>query len=221
MVRSFIITLLYAGMLVVILFTSAGRLNWAMGWATLSMRILTSFIGFFLADSELVKERSRIRPGIKRWDMVLASVSFLFLYPFTLAIAGLDVGRFGWSPSLPWIAQAAAFVLFALGNGFALWAAISNRYFSTFVRIQEDRGQAVVREGPYRYVRHPAYAGTIVAALALPIALGSLWALLPSVIGSGGFVYRTLLEDQTLAVGLRGYKEYAHQVRYRLVPGMW
>lgn len=221
MVRGFVITVLYAGTLIVILFASAGRWNWAMGWATLSIHIVISFLGFFFANPELVKERSQIRPEIKSWDIVLASVSFLFFYPFTLAVAGFDVGRFGWSPPLLWIAQAAALVLFALGNGLALWAVLSNRYFSTFVRLQEDRGHAVVREGPYKYIRHPGYAGTIVAALALPITLGSLWALLPSTIGAGGFVFRTFLEDKILTEGLIGYKEYGHQVRFRLVPGIW
>jgi hypothetical protein len=91
---------------------------------------------FFLADPELVKERSQIRPRIKSWDMVLASVSFLFFYPFTLAVAGFDVGRFGWSPSLSWVVQAVALAVFALGNCLALWAALSNRYFST--RLQTD-----------------------------------------------------------------------------------
>lgn len=221
MVRAFVITLLYLVALAVILFASAGRLTWAMGWAVLGIRSATSFLGFFLADPELIKERSQLRPGIKSWDVVLAGISFLFLYPLTLAVAGLDVGRFGWSPSLPWIAQAVALVVFALGNGLALWAALSNRYFSTFVRLQEDRGHAVVMDGPYRYVRHPAYAGTVVAALALPIALGSLWALIPSLIGAGGFVFRTYLEDRTLSKGLAGYQEYSQQVRYRLAPGIW
>ena len=89
------------------------------------------------------------------------------------------------------------------------------------MRLQEDRGQVVVRKGPYRFIRHPAYAGIIVAALALPIALGSFWALIPSVIGAGGFVLRTWLEDKTLSEELMDYKEYSLQVHYRLLPGLW
>ncbi len=200
MVRGFLIILLYAGILIVMLFTSAGRWNWGMGWAALGIRIVTSFIAFFFADPELIKERSQIGPETKRWDIVLASLSALFVYPLTLVLAGLDVGRFGWSPSLHWAVQAVALVIFALGNGLTLWAALSNRYFSTFVRLQKDRGHEVVREGPYRFIRHPGYAGIIAAALALPIALGSLWALIPGAIGAGGFVLRTFLEDRTLLV---------------------
>lgn len=221
MLRGFVISLLYHGAFLVILFASAGRLDWVMGWAALGIRIVISLTAVFLVDPELIMERSQARPGIKSWDMVLASLSFLFVYPFTLAVAGLDVGRFGWSPSFPWIVQAAALALFALGNLLTLWAEQSNRYFSTFVRLQEDRGQAVVMEGPYRYVRHPGYGGIIAASLALPLALGSLWALIPGVIGAGGFLYRTLLEDQTLANELTGYKEYTCRVHYKLVPGIW
>jgi protein-S-isoprenylcysteine O-methyltransferase Ste14 len=221
MLRGFAITFTYLGALAAILFTAAGRVNWSMGWAVLGTYIATSIASLFLADPELVQERSEVRSGTQRRDMILAGASFLFFYPFTLVVAGVDIGRFGWSPSLPLVVQLLALVAFALGTGLGLWAVVSNRYFSTFVRIQNDRGQAVVRAGPYRYVRHPGYAGTVVAAIALPIALGSLWALLPATIGAGGFVVRTLLEDRTLVEELMGYREYASQVRHRLIPGIW
>jgi hypothetical protein len=65
-------------------------LNWWVGRAALGIRIVTSFTGFLLADPALIKERSPIRPGIKSWDMVLTSISFLFVYRFILAVAGLD-----------------------------------------------------------------------------------------------------------------------------------
>jgi protein-S-isoprenylcysteine O-methyltransferase Ste14 len=192
-----------------------------MGWEVLGTYSAISIASLLLADPELVKERSQVRSGTQRRDMVLAGVSFLFFYPLTLAVAGVDVGRVGWSPPFPLVVQVLALAVFALGNGLGLWAVVNNRYFSTFVRIQKDRGQAVVRQGPYRYVRHPGYAGTIAAAVALPVALGSLWALLPATVGAGGFVVRTLLEDRTLVEELRGYREYASEVRYRLIPGIW
>ena len=97
----------------------------------------------------------------------------------------------------------------------------TNRFFSTFVRFQEDRSHEVVKGGPYRYVRHPGYAGTILAAITLPLALGSLWALIPACIGAVGFVVRTDLEDKALRQTVSGYLEYAGRVRHRLVPGIW
>jgi protein-S-isoprenylcysteine O-methyltransferase Ste14 len=96
---------------------------------------------------------------------------------------------------------------------------VSNRFFSTAVRIQLDRGHVVETGGPYRYVRHPGYVGAIVGTFAL--VLGSLWALLPGVVLAVLFVVRTALEDRTLRRKLPGYEVYAGRVRYRLVPGVW
>lgn len=221
MLRGFIVIAVYLISLVVILFVSAGRMDWPMGWASMGIYTVVSVVNFFLADPELVEERSEMRTGVRAWDVVLASLSFVFFFPVTLFIAGLDVGRFGWSPSFPAVAQLIALAVFGLGNALGSWAAVTNRYFSTFMRIQEDRDHQVASSGPYRYVRHPGYAGVILASVALPISLGSLRALLPALVGSAGFVVRTALEDRTLLEELSGYREYAHRVRYRLLPGIW
>jgi protein-S-isoprenylcysteine O-methyltransferase Ste14 len=98
---------------------------------------------------------------------------------------------------------------------------LTNEFFSRDVRIQEDRGHAVVSDGPYRLVRHPGYAGFIVATLATPLVLGSLWALIPAALATAGLVVRTALEDRTLKEELDGYREFAQQTRYRLLPGIW
>jgi protein-S-isoprenylcysteine O-methyltransferase Ste14 len=97
----------------------------------------------------------------------------------------------------------------------------ANAYFSMVVRIQEDRGHAVVTDGPYRFVRHPGYLGSILFALATPLVLGSLWAFVPCGLGAVLFIVRTALEDKTLQKELPGYREYAERVRYRLLPGIW
>jgi protein-S-isoprenylcysteine O-methyltransferase Ste14 len=89
------------------------------------------------------------------------------------------------------------------------------------VRIQSDRGQAVCRSGPYRFVRHPGYVGFILQSLGTPLLLGSKWALLPGLITVALMVIRTALEDRFLQGELPGYREYVGQVRYRLVPGVW
>lgn len=221
MLRGFVILCAYLGLLTVILFLSFGSVDWPMGWASLGIYIAISLANFFLVDPELVRERSRLGEGVQKRDMLLASMSFLFLFPVTLAIAGIDVGRLGWSPSLPLSLRLLALLLFTLGNALGRWAMATNRFFSTFVRIQEDRSHEVVTDGPYRYVRHPGYAGAILAAITLPLALGSLWALIPACIGTAGFVVRTDLEDRTLKQDLSGYLEYADRVRYRLIPGIW
>jgi protein-S-isoprenylcysteine O-methyltransferase Ste14 len=97
----------------------------------------------------------------------------------------------------------------------------SNRFFSTAVRIQDDRGQTVAQGGPYRYVRHPGYVGFILAGASTALLLGSLWALVPSAISGALLVVRTALEDRTLCAELDGYEEYSRRVRHRLVPGIW
>jgi protein-S-isoprenylcysteine O-methyltransferase Ste14 len=115
----------------------------------------------------------------------------------------------------------AALLIFAFGYGFAFWAVLSNPFFATFVRIQDDRDHSVVSSGAYALVRHPGYAGVILAHLALPFALGSIWALVPAVVGTILFIVRTAREDQTLRDHLVGYREYQTRVRWRLLPGVW
>jgi protein-S-isoprenylcysteine O-methyltransferase Ste14 len=192
-----------------------------MGWAALAIYFAISVLTVALADPELVVERSALRTGIRIGDMVLASLSFLFFLPTSLLVAGLDAGRFQWSPALPPTVELSALVVFALGNALGSWAAVTNRFFSTFVRIQKDRGRHVVVGGPYRWVRHPGYLGQIMAAMALPLALGSLWALIPALTGALGFAMRTALEDSTLQRELEGYVDYTNKVPYRLIPGVW
>jgi len=97
----------------------------------------------------------------------------------------------------------------------------TNQYLSRFARIQNDRGQQVVTNGPYRYVRHPMYASIIPFVLCVALILGSWWALVPGAIIAILFVIRTSLEDRMLQKELRGYEEYTQRVRYRLLPGVW
>ena len=137
-----------------------------------------------------------------------------------MIVAGLDE-RFGWSPQIPLALQLVALVIMVLGYVVGIWAMAVNRYFSAVVRIQKDRGHTVVSDGPYRFVRHPAYATGIVSCLATPILLGSLWALIPCGLVAVVTVVRTALEDKTLLDELDGYKDYARRVRYRLLPGAW
>lgn len=101
------------------------------------------------------------------------------------------------------------------------WATASNRFFSQIFRIQSERGHTVATGGPYRYVRYPAYVGAIVYELAAPILLASWWAWIISVLSIFLLILRTALEDRTLQADLAGYTEYARQVRYRLLPGVW
>lgn len=108
-----------------------------------------------------------------------------------------------------------------MGSFLAGWAIVENAFFSSVIRLQEDRGQHVVRTGPYRILRYPGYAGGVLAAVATPLALGSLWALLPGCVLIILFIARTHLEDDTLQKGLPRYAEYSRATCYRLFPGIW
>jgi protein-S-isoprenylcysteine O-methyltransferase Ste14 len=122
---------------------------------------------------------------------------------------------------MPLASHLAGLVFNLIGYGLFLWAMVSNAFFSEGVRVQEERGHRVATGGPYQYVRHPGYAGAILAGLATPFLLGSLWGLILATVSATLYVIRTGLEDRTLIEELPGYGEYASQTRHRLVPGVW
>jgi protein-S-isoprenylcysteine O-methyltransferase Ste14 len=138
----------------------------------------------------------------------------------TWLVAGLDK-RWNGSPALPLTVELGAFAIVIVGYWISVWALIANKFFSAVVRIQKERGHTVVTTGPYRFVRHPGYAGGVIAYLATPLALGTLWAYLPMGLILCALALRTALEDRTLQDELPGYAEYAARVRYRLLPGIW
>ena len=102
-----------------------------------------------------------------------------------------------------------------------LWAMVANTHFESTVRIQEDRDHRVCSAGPNRIIRHPGYAGAILAVFGSPLLLGSGWALVPAVLTTILFIVRTFLEDRTLQRELVGYREYSEATRYRLLPYVW
>lgn len=221
MLRAASLATLFLVFLGACLFGSAGRIAWPMGWACLGVFGALTAGALLLAPRDLLLERAAPGPGVDRIDVLLASAGFLGLYPGTLIVAGLDAGRALAPPSIPMAVQGAALGIFALGYAFAFWALRANPFFATFVRIQGERGHALVDSGPYAWVRHPGYAGTLVAHIALPLALGSPWALAPALLGVGLFVLRTAHEDRFLSEHLPGYREYRSRVPRRLVPGVW
>jgi protein-S-isoprenylcysteine O-methyltransferase Ste14 len=208
--------------LAAILFLSAGRLDWVMGWVYMGVYAGVTVAGVLLVplDPELVEERTQIKEGVKAWDRRLTVIGSL-LYPLAiLVVAGLDT-RFGWSPTLPLWVQIAALVVAAAGSLLSIWATAVNRFYGRFVRIQKERGHVVISDAPYGTVRHPGYLGQILFSLASALALGSLWALIPGGLFAALLVVRTALEDRTLQEELDGYAAYTRRVRYRLLPYVW
>ena len=221
MVRHLIATGSYLLFMAGCLFLSAQTTAWPAAWGLLAFTAASILIGAATADPDIVRERESLEYGLQGWDVRIATVGFVFLVMLPLVVAGFDLKRYGWSSPLPiWVRSLAAVVM-VLGSVLGWWAMRANRFFVKFVRIQHDRGHHVVRSGPYAYVRHPGYVGGIALFAAMPIVLGSRWGLLPALIGAALFVRRTVLEDRFLQDHLPGYREYAEQVRWRLVPGWW
>ena len=135
-------------------------------------------------------------------------------------VVGLDA-LFGWSAPFSLGAKILALVIMLAGYALGAYALIENRFFSGMVRIQTERGHEVVSSGPYRWVRHPGYAGALLNYLATPIFLDARWAFLPAILMVVVLVIRTRLEDKTLQEELPGYRKYTKRVPYRLLPGIW
>lgn len=204
------------------LFWSAGRLDWTPGWAVLAV-IAAWTLGMAIVmlryNPSLIAERLGPRKGAKSWDTAILSllgISQLARY----IVAGLGQ-RYNWNPGFNDALQVAALLVCILGNALVVWATASNAYFSQIVRIQSERSHTVARGGPYRFVRHPAYIGSILFELAVSFVLSSWWAMLPSALNVALLTLRTALEDRALQRELPGYAAYAQEVRFRLLPGIW
>jgi protein-S-isoprenylcysteine O-methyltransferase Ste14 len=206
----------------VLLFLSIWKWTWWNAWAYLGEYLAFLVFNVFVLlphHKDLVEERSQIGEGAKGWDRVIGGIA-AFGGLLILILAGLDE-RFGWPGGIRIEVQIAAFVLLGLSYPLFTWAMVSNKFFSTIVRIQKERGHTVQTGGPYRFVRHPGYASLLVSYITIPVALGSLWACIPMALLVVNLFVRTALEDRTLQNELEGYKDYAARVRYRLLPGIW
>lgn len=202
----------------------SGRWDWWQAWLVAAV-----FVGGFIVSRWLAARRN---PGILReraesmrsgdtveWDRLLCPL-VAFGTVVILLIAGLDA-RFGWSTGFPPWLELVGLVLVVVGYLLGSWALIENAWFSGTVRVQAERGHAVVSSGPYAWVRHPGYLGTLITATGLPPLLGSAWAFIPAVAYCALVVLRTRLEDRFLRARLDGYTDYAERVRHRLLPGIW
>ena len=205
-----------------ILFLLSWRLDWVWAWVYIGFYLMAVLINAAIMmrySPETIAERAEAR-GMKDWDKIVGGLFGVMYFVFIPLIAGLDI-RFGWTGQILFGLHITGAVAFALGFALFSWAMVSNAYFSTVVRIQEDRGHTVCTTGPYQFVRHPGYVGAMIHSLTVPLVLGSLWALIPGGLAALLMIVRTALEDTTLQEELDGYKDYAQRVRYRLLPGVW
>jgi protein-S-isoprenylcysteine O-methyltransferase Ste14 len=199
-------------------FVLAGRWDLPWLWTTGATASLLGLAMFLTIDPGLARERRRPGPGgvDRRTQLLLATVMGA-----EVVIACLDVGRFHWSDSVPPGLRAAGLLLFGAGYGLVIWSVAVNRFFSSVVRVQAERGHTIITAGPYRYVRHPGYLGMLMSYPVVSLAIGSWWAVTPGALCFGIVLRRAVLEDAYLREHLPGYRDYAASVPSRLLPGVW
>ncbi len=212
-------------MVPVILLICGGDLGWWQGWIYSVLIFFAGILSRFLAEKKhpgILVERfvSEKTLKAKPWDKVLSPLMAISLTFPLVIVAGLD-HRYGWTPMFSAGLNILGLFIIALGYAFASWALIENRFFSSTVYIQTERGHSVCDSGPYRIVRHPGYAGNLLAVAGIIMALNSLWTLIPAMVALVVAVVRTALEDRTLHEELKGYEEYAKHTPYRLFPGIY
>ena len=205
------------------IFLSAGRLDWVRGWISVALWVAgmgaIGIVGYRYNPAVMIARSQRHRKDTKHFDKIF----WAFYFPLVIiqpVMAGLDVVRFRWSSmgfSFVYIGAIAFIVAVVLMAG----VLCVNPFAEETVRIQTDRGQTVITSGPYRFVRHPMYTGSIFLYLGNPLVLGSVWAFIVGVVIAALLIWRTSREDATLQQELRGYEEFTKQTRYRLLPGIW
>ncbi len=200
----------------------AGRLDFAQGWifGGLNLLIMAALLLFFPDMPTIMRERAKPGPQTKAWDRLF----WAFFGPMNLAVfvvSVLDGGRFQWTSRLPLTLTAIGAVIYVLGSSLHFSAIKTNLFYSSTVSIHSQLGHKVIRDGPYRFVRHPGYSGILLMMSSTPIILGSLWGLIPGAVVGVLIIARTMLEDKSLIEELPGYKAYSQGVKSRIIPGIW
>ncbi len=206
----------------IVLFISAGRLNFWQGWIYASIGFFMFLISstFLRIDSGFLKEIPKTGKGTKRWDKLILGLAFIPAIASQIT-AGLDSGRYHWSPSFSWSFYLIGAALIFSGQLLYLVAQKQNKFFESTVRIQTERGHTVCDSGVYKIIRHPAYLGIILQFIGFPLLLGSLWSIIPIMFSIILFIIRTNLEDRTLLKELKGYREYTTKTKYKVIPYFW
>jgi protein-S-isoprenylcysteine O-methyltransferase Ste14 len=217
-------TIVWFGFMGAIIFFAAGTIDYAGGWLYLGEMIAASIVlgaHIMRVDPGLLKER--LKPPVQK-DQPLADK--LVLIPILLFIFGgmafmaADAARWHWS-IMPPAVQWAGCGLLLVALLFIHWVMRTNSFAAPVVKIQKERGQAVITTGPYAIVRHPMYLGALFYMAATSLVLGSWWGLVTMPFLALLFGIRIGVEEQTLRMGLDGYDDYARRVRWRLVPFIW
>ena len=186
-------------------------------WAYLGLWALLGTYAMAILDDDLARER--FKPPTQGADRLSLRIIRIVALSH-MAIGALDTGRWHFAPVSPeW--RIAGLVGTAVTAAMVFYAMSRNRFFSSVVRIQTDRGHHVIDSGPYAIVRHPGYAGMLPLMVMSGLALGSWLAVGMGLVYSALVLKRVLVEDAFLRANLAGYADYASRVQYRLIPKVW
>ncbi|MBR1122301.1 isoprenylcysteine carboxylmethyltransferase family protein [Bradyrhizobium lablabi] len=217
-------TVVWFGFIGAVIFGAAGTLDYTGGWLYVGMMVALSIVfGSIMLRVDPGLLRERLKPPVQE-DQPLADK--LILVPILLLIFGgmgfmaADAARWRWS-AMPFAVQLAGCGLLLAALLFIYWVMRTNSFAAPVVKIQRDRGQAVITTGPYAIVRHPMYFGALFYIAGTSLVLGSWWGLVAVPLLALLFGIRIGIEEKTLRTGLEGYDDYANRVRWRLVPFVW
>lgn len=217
-IKSSILTLIFVALLLL----AAGSWNYWQAWLYLAISLMMNLANILALkdNSELSEERSKPGKNAEPWDKKILGLGFL-LNILIFLFAGLDSGRFHFTPEFPWQLSLIGVSFNVLGMTIFIRALKENKFFSAIVRIQNERNHQVCTTGPYSLVRHPGYLGMILGNLGFPFLFLSYWSVIPTVLSIILLIIRTKKEDLFLAKELAGYKEYQKSTKYLLIPNIW
>jgi protein-S-isoprenylcysteine O-methyltransferase Ste14 len=206
-----------------LLFVSAGTLHWPAAWVFLATSAVIGIgFGWWLAKTDPALLAERMRPMMQK-NQPAADKKFMLVFGVVALIWFLAIGfdKRMHASDIPVALQALGLAMLLLTTGFIMWVMRENSYAAPVVKVQTERGHRVVSTGPYAWVRHPMYSGTVLFFVGVPLLLGSWWGVALSPLFVILFAIRSGIEERALIAGLPGYADYTRRVRYRLVPGLW
>jgi protein-S-isoprenylcysteine O-methyltransferase Ste14 len=199
-------------------FLPAGTFAYWEAWTYIAVLFIPMFFVFIYLvkkEPELLARRMKMKEKEAEQKLIIKLSYIPFLVAFLLP--GLDK-RFGWS-NVPVVVVLIADILVLLGYGIFFLVLKENPYASRIVEVEPE--QTVITSGPYARVRHPMYSGVLLLYIFSPLALGSYWAIIPTIFIIPVILARILSEEKILLRDLDGYEEYMQKTRYRLIPGIW
>jgi protein-S-isoprenylcysteine O-methyltransferase Ste14 len=206
-----------------LLFVPAGTLHWPAAWVYLgTVATLGVACGWWLARTDPALLAERMHPMMQK-NQPTADKIFMLVFGLAALIwfvtIGLDARMH--ASHVPFALQALGMAMLLVSTGFVMWVMRANSFASPVVKLQTERGHRVISTGPYAFVRHPMYSGSLLFFIGAPLLLGSWWGVVIAPLFAVLFAIRAKIEERALIAGLAGYADYTKRVRYRLLPGLW